>query len=619
VALAVAVLSIYAQVHNFEFTGYDDPELVVNNIRLRQGLTPASVAWAFQTGYAANWFPLTWLSYLLGVNLYGFDSGWHHLTNVFLHALNSILLFLVLARMTGARCRSAFVALLFAVHPLHVEPVVWIAERKEVLSGLFWFLSIWAYVAYVKRPRVTAYILLLLAFSGGLMSKPMIVTLPFVLLLLDFWPLERWKDTPARCLILEKAPLLLFAMAASAITFLVQKSAGAVSSATEVPFAFRIENALVSYLAYILQFFWPARLAVLYPYATRLPAWQVIVAFAALAAITAFAFSQRKQRPYLVVGWLWFAGVLIPVIGLVQVGIQSRADRYMYIPLIGLSIIAVWGLSEIATRRAAVRPVAALAIAACCAYGVVAWSSAAYWRDTVTLFRRTIEVTDDNWGALAILSQAFLRQNRVDDALPYIAETLRLRPNLPEAHINFGAALSERGDFDAAEDQYRRALQLDPESPDAHEGLGVVLTEKGRFDEALANLLKAEKGAPDDADKHYNLGRAYGLAGRPDLAAAEFMETTRLQPGNAAAHFNLGAAYAAQERFSEAADQFREALRLKPDYLAARFNLGGALANLGRLDEAIGEFQEILRTQPDFPGAAQALENCLQLKKDSKQ
>jgi protein O-mannosyl-transferase len=616
-ALAAAVFAIYVQVRHFDFTGYDDPEFVVNNLRLRDGLTPASIAWAFRTAYAANWFPLTWLSYILGVSLYGFDSGWHHLTNVILHAINSILLFIVLRRMTGARWRSAFVTLLFAIHPLHVEPVVWIAERKEVLSGLFWFLSIWAYVAYVKRPRTAAYILLLLAFSSGLMSKPMIVTLPFVLLLLDFWPLDRWENTPVRRLILEKAPLVALAAVASAITFLVQKSAGAVASSAEIPFAFRIENALISYVAYILQFLWPARMAVLYPYAARLPIWQVAGAFAVLAAITAFAVSQRKHRPYLALGWFWFAGILIPVIGLVQVGIQSRADRYMYIPLIGLSIIVVWGLNEIAARRAAVRPVVALAAAVCCAYGVVAWSSAAYWRDTVTLVRHTIEVTENNWGALGILSQALLTQNRVDEAMPYIAETLRLRPNLPEAHINYAAALSKRGDFDAAESQYRKALELDPESPDAHEGLGVIQTEKGQLNDSLANLTAAEKGMPGDANKHYNLGRLYGLAGHPDLAAAEFAEAVRLQPADAAARFNLGTAYAAQEQFAEACDQFREALRLKPDYVAARFNLGSALANLGRLDEAIGEFREILRTQPDFPGAAQALDTCLEMKKNA--
>jgi protein O-mannosyl-transferase len=617
-ALALAVFVIYFQIRHFEFTGYDDPEIVINNLNLRDGLTPTSIAWAFRTGYAANWFPLTWISYLLGVSIYGLDSGWHHLTNVFLHAINSILLFFVLRRLTGARWRSAFVALLFAVHPLHVEPVVWIAERKEVLSGLFWLLSIWAYTAFVRRPCAGAYLLLLLAFCCGLMSKPMIVTLPFVLLLLDFWPLERWKNTAPQRLILEKAPLFALAAAASMITLIVQKSAGAVASASEVPLLFRIENGLVSYLAYILQFLWPARLAVLYPYAQQPPVWKAIGAATVLAAITALAISQRKRRPYFAMGWLWFAGVLVPVIGLVQVGIQSRADRYMYIPLIGLSVIAVWGLHEIATRRGAIREMAALGLAACCAYGAVAWYNAAYWRDTATLFRHAIDVTDDNWGALGVLSQALVRQDRVDEAMPYIAETLRLRPNLPEAHINFGAALSKRGDFDAAEAQYRKALQLDPESADAHEGLGVIQTEKGRLDDALGNLSAAEKGMPEDADKHYNLGRVHGLAGHPDLAAAEFAEAVRLRPEDAAARFNLGTAYVAQERFSEAADQFREALRLKPDYLSARFNLGGALANLGRLDEAIAEFREVLRAQPDFPGAEQALETCLELKKQAR-
>lgn len=387
------------------------------------------------------------------------------------------------------------------------------------------------------------------------------------------------------------------------------------ASVSEVPLPFRIENALVSYLAYILQFLWPARLAVLYPYAAQLPAWEAVGAATVLAAITALAILQRKRRPYFAVGWFWLAGVLVPVIGLVQIGIQSRADRYMYIPLIGLSVITVWGLHEVAVRRAAIRQMAALGVAACCAYAASAWYNAAYWQDTVTLFRHAIGVTDDNWGALGTVSQALLQQNRVDEAMPYIAEVLRLRPNLPEAHINFASALSRRGDFDAAEAQYRKALQLDPDSPDAREGLGVIQTEKGQLNDALANLSAAERAVPGEANKHYNLGRLYGLAGHPDLAAGEFAEAVRLQPDDAAARFNLGTAYAAQERFSEAADQFREALRLKPDYTEARFNLGGALASLGQLDEAIGDFREILRVQPDFPGAAQALETCLELKK----
>ncbi len=617
--LAITVFAVYIQVRGFEFIGYDDPEFVLHNLHLRGGLSPSSIAWAFRTTYAANWFPLTWLSYLLGVSLYGFDSGWHHFTNVILHALNSALLFGALKRMTGARWRSALVALLFAIHPLHVEPVAWIAERKELLSGLFWLLSICAYANYVRRPRPEAYLLLVLAFVCGVMSKPMIVTLPFLLLLLDFWPLRRWRVDTGRRLILEKAPLFAISAAASVITFVVQKGAGAISSAAEVPFPLRIENALVSYLGYISQFLWPARLSVLYPYAPGLAAWRVIGAAMALIAVTALVVFERKRRPYLFLGWFWFAGVLLPVIGLVQVGIQSRADRYLYIPLIGLAIMLVWGVEEIAERRAALRSaVVALATIVCCAYGVVAFSTAAYWRDTYTLFHHAIEVTENNWGALNLLSQSLLANNRVDDAMPYIVETLRLRPQLPDAHVNLAAALSRRGDFDAAEAQYRNALQLDPANPDAQEGLGVVQIEKGQLSDAVANLAAAEKSAPEDPDKRYNLGRAYGLAGRSDLAAKEFAETVRLQPENAEAQFNLGVAYAALERFPEAADRFREALRLKPDYAAALFNLGGTLANLGRLDEAIAQFQEVLRRQPDFPGAAQALEECQALKRSSQ-
>lgn len=611
-SLLIVVFLIYFQLRSSGFVNYDDPEFLVNNPHLRGGLTPASLAWAFQTGYAANWFPLTWLSYLLGVSLYGLDPGWHHLTNVFLHAIDAVLLFAVLRRMTGALWRSAFVALLFAVHPLHVEAVAWISQRRELLSGLFWFLSLWAYLRYVARPRAAAYALLLLAFAGGLMSKPMIVTLPFVLLLLDYWPLGRWQTVAPRRLILEKAPLLALAAAGSAITLMVQQGGGAVSSLAEVPFRFRLENALVSYLAYVGQFFWPARLAVIYPYANDLRAWQIVGAAAILIALTVLAVAQRRKRPYLAVGWFWFAGTLVPVIGLVQVGIQSRADRYMYIPLVGLAIAAVWGAAEIAGRRAM-----AVGAIACCAYGAVAWSAAAYWRDTVTLFRHAIAVTEDNWPALTTLSQTLLTENRVDEAMPYIAETLRLRPNLSEAHINYGAALSKRGQFDDAAAQYRTALKADPENPDAQEGLGVVLTEKGQLTEALAHLNAAETSRPEDPDSHYNLGRLYGDAGRPDLAAAEFAETVRLQPENAPAHFNLGTAYAAQDRYPEAAAQFAEAVRLKPDYVSAHFNFGSALANMERYDDAIVQFQEVLRLDPSSQAAADAIRNCLELKKQA--
>jgi protein O-mannosyl-transferase len=614
--LAVAVLAVYWQVGQFGFIGYDDPEFVLNNPHIRQGLTPAAIAWAFTTGYAANWFPVTWLSYLLGVNLYGLAPGWHHLTNVFLHALNSVLLFALLRRMTGARWPSFFAALLFAVHPLHVEAVAWIAERRELLSGLFWFLSILAWLRYIERSTLASYLLLLGAFACGLMSKPDIVALPFALLLLDYWPLGRWKTTAARSLILEKLPLVALSAASCAVTLLVQQGGGATASLAEVPFRFRLENAVVSYAAYVWQFFWPARLAVLYPYDSNLPAWQVAGAAAALAAITALAVVWRRRRPYLFTGWFWFAGILVPTIGLVQVGVQARADRYMYIPMIGLSLAAVWSAAELAARRPAVRSLAVAAgVSACCVYGVAAWSTAAYWRDTVDLFRHTVAVTTDNWAALTTLSQALLSANRAEEAMPYVTEALGLRPNLAEAHINYGSVLRQRGELDAAAAEYRRALASDPNNPDAREGLGIVSSEKGDAAGALANLTAAEKSRPDDPDMHYNLGRVYGLSGRFDRAAAEFAETVRLEPASASAHYNLGIAYANQDRFAEARGEFLEAVRLKPNYTAAHFSLGGALANLNRFDEAIGEFEEVLRLEPGSADAAAAIQNCLQMKK----
>ena len=351
-ALFVLVSGAYFQVHSFDFIKYDDPEFVVDNVHLRSGLTLDAIRWAMTSLYAANWFPLTWISYMLGYRVYGLNSGWHHLTNVALHVLNTLLLFGILKRMTGARWRSAFVAFAFGLHPMHVEPVAWIAERKEVLSGLFWFLTIWTYLSYLNKPGIYRYLLVVLAFSGGLMSKPMIVTLPFVLLLLDLWPLKRWGTIPIRRIILEKVPLLALSAGVSVISFLAQKSGGAVSSLALIPLSLRIQNAVVSYAIYVLKFLWPGNLSIIYPFDADFPKWQVVAAILALSLATIAAL----RRPFIIVGWLWFLGTLVPVIGFIQVGAQSRADRYTYIPFIGLSIIAAWGLGELSkmSKQAAI-------------------------------------------------------------------------------------------------------------------------------------------------------------------------------------------------------------------------------------------------------------------------
>jgi len=614
-ALVLLIATAYAQVRSFEFVSYDDGEYVTNNPHVRVGLTPESVSWAFTSGYGANWFPLTWLSLMLGCQLHGIQSGWHHLTNVLLHTITTLLLFGLLRRMTGAFWRSAFVAFVFALHPMHVEAVAWVAERKEVLSGLFWLLTLGAYVSYTKRPGILRYLLVVAMFLGGTMSKPMIVTLPFALLLIDVWPLSRWTRATAGRLILEKLPLLGISAVASIIAFLVQSRGGAVSTLELLPFGLRIKNALISYVIYVLKFFWPANMSVIYPYPQQIPVWQAIGAGLIIAGISIAAIVEIRRRPYLFAGWFWFLGTLIPVIQLVQIGLEPRANRYTYIPYIGLSIIVAWGVTEMFERQAWGRlflPIAGAAVCAACF--VVTHYNLGYWRNSQSLFEHAIEVTSNNWAAHLRLSQVLLDEGRVDDAVPHIRETVRLRPNLLEARINLGAALSKRAEFQEAETEYRAALRIQPDNADAHEGLGVAATEEGRFNEALTHLTEAVRLRPDDPDSHYNLGRAYGLAGRTSEAIEQFTKTVQLQPNNAEAHFNLGTALAVQDRLPEACDEFSRAVRLNPNDVNARFNLGSAFGTLGRLDEAIEQFQEVIRLKPDFDDARHALDYCLRVR-----
>ena len=650
--LLVATLAVYGQVRTFDFVNYDDPDYVTDNSHVRNGLTKDGAAWAFTTTFAANWFPITWLSHMLDVQLFGLRSGWHHLVNVLLHALSTLLLFALLQRATGAPWKSAFVAFVFALHPLHVESVAWVAERKDVLSGLFWFLTLWAYLNYIERPTAVRYVSMFLLFCCGLMSKQMIVTLPLAALLLDVWPLRRFQADPRR-VILEKIPLFCVAAAASVATYLVQQHGGAISSLDELPFTLRIENSLISYLAYLAKLVWPTNLAMFYPYPATLPLWKAVAAALALAGVTALALVSISRRPYLAVGWLWYLITLGPVIGIVQIGLQSRADRYTYVPMIGISIMLAWGLPDFLQRVPYRKPfLAALSTTACCAWLTVTWFTVQYWRDSVGLFRHAIQVTEGNYvahnnlgvalrregrieeavanfkEALRIkpqngdaqnnIGEALLAQGKVDEATPHIMEALRLQPDSAEAHVNLGAALSKRGQFEEAEKQYRIALRHNPASAEAHCGLGVCLTEEGQLEKALPELQEAIELKSEYADAHYNLGRVLGLLGRTEDAMAQFSEAIRLDPASAEAHFNLGAALVAQDRLIESLEEFQAAIRINPGYLNARFNLGAALASLSRYDEAIAQFSEVLHLKPDWSEARQNLEMCINLRAQSK-
>jgi tetratricopeptide (TPR) repeat protein len=587
-ALIAGNLIVYASLGHHGFVSFDDGDYVSENPIVAQGLTWHGVSWALTTGHASNWHPLTWLSHMLDVQLYGLNPGLHHLTNLLFHIANTLLLFGLLHRMTRALGRSAFVAGLFAVHPLHVESVAWVAERKDVLSTMFGLLALWAYVAFARRPGPYRYLLVLLLFALGLMAKPMLVTLPFVMLLLDFWPLGRLalapnpavRSGPFRSwlalgvLVREKLPLLALAVASSFVTFIVQRRGGAVMGLDAIPLNLRAANALVSYVAYIGKMLWPARLAVFYPYVRSLPEWWVALACLGLVAVSVAVLWMGPRHPYLPVGWFWYLGTLVPVIGLVQVGSQPIADRYTYVPLIGLFIIVAWGVPDLLIRwplgRLALPAAASLVISAC---AITAWAQLQTWDSSTALWAHALEVTTGNNLAYNNLGNALAKQGKFNDAIAQYSEALRIKPDYAFAHNNLGRVLANQGRVNEAIEHYSEALRIEPDYADAHNNLGIVLAGQGKLDEAIAQYSMAFRTKPDFADAHNNLGIALAKVGRADAAILEFLEAVRIKPDYPEAHNNLGVVLASRGRVNEAISQYSEALRIKPDYREARRSL----------------------------------------------
>jgi Tfp pilus assembly protein PilF len=607
--LFLATFALYSQVRHFDFVNFDDPEYIGENNHVRAGLTWNGLVWAFTSYDAANWFPLTWVSHMAAYQLFGLRSGWHHLTNVLFHALATLLLFAALKRMTGALWRSALVAFLFALHPLHVESVAWIAERKDVLCAFFWFLTLWCYARYAQQPGLGRYLLVLLGFGCGLMAKPMIVTLPFVLLLLDLWPLRRANRL---AVLWEKLPLLALAAGVSLATYVAQQQGHAVRSFTSLPAGLRIGNALVTYIVYIARMFWPVKLAVFYPYSHDLPVWHAVAAGVALAGITFLVLRWFRPHPYLAVGWFWYLGTLVPVIGFVQVGGQSSADRYTYVPMVGLTIMLCWGAADFLKRYPRARTVAAVsAVAACSACLVLTWLQLRYWANSGALFEHAVEVTADNHIAHNNLAAYYVSQMRNEDAWGHVIEALRIRPTYAEAHVNLATILRRLGKFDESEREYRVALSLQPDNVEAYSGYGALLLVQGRTDEAMREFWEVVQLRPEYAAGHYDLGRMFATLGRMDEAMAQFSETIRLRPDHAEAHHSLGVALVSRGRLNEALAQFDAEARLKPTDASVHNNLGMLLASAGRLDEAIAQFSEALRINPDFDAARRSLATTL--------
>ena len=602
--LFAATIAVYARTVSFDFVNFDDPDYVTANPHVRGGFTAQNIAWAFTSGDAANWFPLTRLSHMLDYRLFGAASGGHHLMNVWLHAIAVLLLFAFLNRATGRQWLSAWVAAIFALHPLHVESVAWIAERKDVLSTAFAMLALWGYVRWTQRPSRSRYLLTAAAFGLGLMAKPMLVTLPAIFLLLDTWPLgrgPRWR---------EKIPFFAMSAASAVVTFLVQQAGGAVRTSEQFPLLLRAENAAVSTAIYIWKWFWPAGLAVFYPYPAEIPRWQAAAAALGIVAMAAIALRTRRRRPYLATGWFWYLIMLAPVAGLVQVGAQARADRYTYMPSIGLSIVLAWGAAELLARMPQARPAVAAVAAACCAAAAAAtWVQLGYWRDSRALFQHAVDVTADNYLAHHNLGVALAAlPDGANQAVAEYREALRIKPDSARAHSDLGSAYANLGRLSDAVSEFRAAIAIDPGPAIPHNNLANAYRQLGQWNEAISEYqtaLRLDSAYAEArnglAEAEYSLGLEFAKAGRRLEAMAHLEAALRSRPDYPEAHNNLGVVLSQDPaRLNEAIAHFDAAIRIDPNYADAHVNLGVALAQVpGRIPDAIAQLEAADRIQPD--------------------
>ncbi len=527
-AVLVAVtLSVYWRATSYPFISYDDPDYVSANAQVQRGITIDNIRWAFTTGAAANWHPVTWLSHMLDWQLFGNRAGLHHLMNIVLHAANAVLVFLALRRMTGAIWRSAIVAGLFALHPLHVQSVAWVAERKDVLSAFFMLLTLLAYERYASKSNWRWYGTLTALFALALLAKPMVFTLPLILLLLDLWPLKRRDVTRA---ILEKLPLMAMAIASAVVTLIVQRFAGAVASVDAVPIGLRISNAIVSYARYLIKMAWPVDLAVFYPMPKGWPVWEVTLAALLLAATTALVLQARRRMPWLAVGWLWYVIMLVPVIGILQVGEQAMADRYTYLPLLGIFIMIVWSIPDQMMRPATAGATVLFAILTALTFWQIG-----HWRNSETLFRRAATVTPDNWLAYNHLATALADQQRYPEALSIARTAVSIHP-AGTTRFNLANLLRRTGDMDGASHEYQRSIDANPKLAAARNNFGITLAQLGRLKEAEDQLRAAIALDIRYADAHANLGLVLEGQNRTNEAAQEFYAALRLNPDHALAN-----------------------------------------------------------------------------------
>lgn len=623
--LVLAILILYGQISQHEFINFDDPLYISDNLYVKSGLNRKAIAWSFSFHNKEHtyWHPLTWLSHMVDVELYGLDAGRHHLTNVLFHILSTLLLFLVLRRMTGTLWHSAFVASLFALHPINVESVAWVAERKNVLSTFFWMTTMLAYVIYCEKPNFTRYLTVIFAFALGLLAKPMLVTLPFVLLLLDYWPLKRLAIGPTAAgtdialkkstrffncrlfnyrLVLEKLPLIALSVAAVYLASASLRLSGSIKPLYEVPMMLRIANALVSYVKYIGKMIWPLNLSVFYPYPEAVPLWQTLGALLLLICITVFAIYSSKRQPYLVVGWLWYVGSLVPVSGLMQAGLWPElADRWAYVPFIGLFIVIAWGVPDLfkswVQHRMAFGIITSVILIPLM---VFTWTQIRYWQNSVKLFQHALAINQSNWLAHNNLGTALAAQGKNFEASKHFIESMEIDPNQYNPYNNLGAFLASKNKDTEAIKHFSKALQLNPDSAHAHINMGTELLKQGKIEPAIEHLKKALYLKPDFPETHNILGLALLRKGRLEEAIEHFRLACKFNPNYADARQNLNLALSNYERLKQAAINMRESMNFIPDDPNLDLKVKDLLEKKRELEQAVNRFQHSLSLQPGF-------------------
>lgn len=621
VLLSCGVLAVYWQVLRSDFVSIDDTIYVTENQYVKTGFSAENVKWAFTVGKIAYWHPLTWLSHMLDCQLYGLRPGLHHLTNLIIHIANSLLVFLVFRRMTGALWKSAFVAAVFAFHPVNVDSVAWVAERKNVLSTLFWLLTMWAYTGYVREGGAKRYFSAIGLFALGLLAKPMLITLPFAMLLLDYWPLgrlslklpsgqaagkagesaasSRQTSTVFR-LIWEKMPFFVLSAISVFLSFLSMRRLGITTSTDLIPLKLRLANAAISYVRYIDKILCPRNLAVFYPYPMEVMIWRSLGAVLLLACISLVLIWVFRKKAYLSVGWLWFIGTLVPVIGLVQAGLwPAIGDRWAYVPMIGLLIIVAWAAGDLVAKWRL--PISMPILAACACLSALAFCTyrqVGYWRNNHTLFGHALDVTTDNYIAHLGLGNALIKDHRTADAMSHYQKALEIHPAYADAHYNLGVAFALQAAYEQAITEYRIALDLDKNHIKARLRLAEALTRTGKLDEAITHFEKLMQTRSDDVEVLNNYALALVQKKRTAQAIELYDKALRIDPDSVEVLNNLGSALAEQRQFDPAIAHLTRALSLDPDFAKTHYNLADILRRTGRLDDAVERYKQALQIDP---------------------